>query len=137
MSSVLRSNKGQSLVLFVVFVPLIIMLGTYVVDMSYARYNENKIDSINKEVVKYGLKHIDEDPKDNMIKLIYQNDSDIDNYKIDIDLEKREVKVQIEKSSKGIFGSIIGKAVYREKSNYIGYIKDDKQIIERNENNEN
>ena len=78
------NNRGQSLAIFVIFVPVFIMMGTFVVDVSFAKYNERRLDNLNKQVINYGLKHIDEEPYDNMVDLIYQNDSDIDSYEINI-----------------------------------------------------
>lgn len=125
------NNKGQSLAIFVIFVPVFIMLGTYVVDVSFAKYNERRLDNLNKQVINYGLKHIDEEPYDNMVDLIYQNDSDIDFYEININNETKEISVTLSKSTKGFFGSIVGKEIYNEKSSLKGYIKDDKKIIEK------
>ena len=122
------NNKGQSLAIFVIFVPVFIMLGTYVVDVSFAKYNERRLDNLNKQVINYGLKHIDEEPYDNMVDLIYQNDSDIDSYEININSETKEISVTLSKSTKG---SIVGKEIYNEKSSLKGYIKDDKKIIEK------
>lgn len=124
------SNKGQSLAIFIVFIPLFIMMGTFVVDMAYARYNSNKLNETNKMVIRYGLKHIEENPFDDMVHLIYQNDSEIDNYDIKIDVLNKTVSVSIDKASRGFFGSLIGKDIYKEKSSYIGYIKDEKIIID-------
>ena len=125
------NNKGQSLAIFVIFVPVFIMMGTYVVDVSFAKYNERRLDNLNKQVINYGLKHIDEEPYDNMVDLIYQNDSDIDFYEININNETKEISVTLSKSTKGFFGSIVGKEIYNEKSSLKGYIKDDKKIIEK------
>ena len=125
------NNKGQSLAIFVIFVPVFIMMGTYVVDVSFAKYNERRLDNLNKKVINYGLKHIDEEPYDNMVDLIYQNDSDIDFYEININNETKEISVTLSKSTKGFFGSIVGKEIYNEKSSLKGYIKDDKKIIEK------
>lgn len=125
------NNKGQSLAIFVIFVPVFIMMGTYVVDVSFAKYNERRLDNLNKQVIYYGLKHIDEEPYDNMVDLIYQNDSDIDFYEININNETKEISVTLSKSTKGFFGSIVGKEIYNEKSSLKGYIKDDKKIIEK------
>lgn len=125
------NNKGQSLAIFVIFVPVFIMMGTYVVDVSFAKYNERRLDNLNKQVINYGLKHIDEEPYDNMVDLIYQNDSDIDFYEININNETKEISVTLSKSIKGFFGSIVGKEIYNEKSSLKGYIKDDKKIIEK------
>lgn len=128
------NNKGQSLAIFVIFVPVFIMMGTYVVDVSFAKYNERRLDNLNKQVINYGLKHIDEEPYDNMVDLIYQNDSDIDFYEININNETKEISVTLSKSTKGFFGSIVGKEIYNEKSSLKGYIKDDKKIIEKKVN---
>lgn len=125
------NNKGQSLAIFVIFVPVFIMVGTYVVDVSFAKYNERRLDNLNKQVINYGLKHIDEEPYDNMVDLIYQNDSDIDFYEININNETKEISVTLSKSTKGFFGSIVGKEIYNEKSSLKGHIKDDKKIIEK------
>ena len=125
------NNRGQSLAIFVIFVPVFIMMGTFVVDVSFAKYNERRLDNLNKQVINYGLKHIDEEPYDNMVDWIYQNDSDIDSYEININNETKEISVTLSKSTKGFFGSIVGKEIYNEKSSLKGYIKDDKKIIEK------
>lgn len=125
------NNRGQSLAIFVIFVPVFIMMGTFVVDVSFAKYNERRLDNLNKQVISYGLRHIDEEPYDNMVDLIYQNDSDIDSYEININNETKEISVTLSKSTKGFFGSIVGKEIYNEKSSLKGYIKDDKKIIEK------
>lgn len=127
------NSKGQSLAIFVIFVPVFIMIGTLVVDVSFARYNVRKLDNINKLVINYGLEHIESDPYDTMVDLIYKNDSEVDDYEIKINLEEKKINVNISKSTKGFFGSIVGKEIYKEKSSFIGYIKDDKKIIERDD----
>lgn len=127
------NSKGQSLAIFVIFVPVFIMIGTLVVDVSFARYNARRLDNINKLVINYGLDHIESDPYDTMVDLIYKNDSEVDDYEIKINLEEKKINVNISKSTKGFFGSIVGKEIYKEKSSFIGYIKDDKKIIERDD----
>ena len=127
------NSKGQSLAIFVIFVPVFIMIGTLVVDVSFARYNVRKLDNINKLVINYGLEHIESNPYDTMVDLIYKNDSEVDDYEIKINLEEKKINVNISKSTKGFFGSIVGKEIYKEKSSFIGYIKDDKKIIEKDD----
>lgn len=127
------NSKGQSLAIFVIFIPVFIMIGTLVVDVSFARYNVRKLDNINKLVINYALEHIESDPYDTMVDLIYKNDSEVDDYEIKINLEEKKINVNISKSTKGFFGSIVGKEIYKEKSSFIGYIKDDKKIIEKDD----
>lgn len=125
------NNKGQSLALFIIFIPVIIMIGTLCIDVSYAKYNNRKINMIAKEIVDYGLRHIDDNPYDEMVKLIYQNDDDIDSYKIDINSENKTIDVSISKSTKGFFGSLVGKEIYNEECSYKGYYNEDNKIIEK------
>ena len=124
------SNKGQSLAMFIVFIPFFIMMGTFVVDMAYAKYNSNRLNETTKMVLRYGLNHIDEDPYSDMVDLLYQNDTKIDNYEIKIDLLEKKINISVEKASRGFFGSLVGKDIYKEKCNYKGYFNEEKIIIE-------
>ena len=128
------SNKGQSLVIFIVFIPVFIMMGTFVVDLGFAKYNQNKLNNITKMIVEYGLKHIDSDPYQDMVDLIYQNDETIDNYNITIDTDNKTVSMSMDKVTKGLFGNIVGKDIYKEKSSYVGYFKNEKKRCKSNYN---
>lgn len=123
------SNKGQSLALFVVILPFLIMIGIYAVDASYAKYNKNKLNEITKMVIRYGMNHIDEEPYDEMVSLIEKNDKKIEKHNIKIDLDTRTIKMVTEKKNEGVFSSIIGKDVFEIKSSYTGYIEDEKIVI--------
>ncbi len=123
------NNHGQSLALFAVFIPFFIMLGAFIVDLGFANYNKNKLNELTKMVIGYGIKHINEDPYHEMVDLIYQNDSGIDNYKIMVEPLEGKVSVSIDKATRGFFGSIIGKEIYKEKSSYVGKIEDERVII--------
>ena len=41
------NNKGQVLIVFVLLMPLLIVLGAYIVDSSYIAYHVNKLNGIN------------------------------------------------------------------------------------------
>ena len=125
------SNRGQSLALFVVFIPFFIMIGIFVVDASFAKYNANRLNEITKMVTRYGINHVDEDPYYEMVDLIYKNDDDIDSYDIKIDAENKTVSVTLNKATEGFFGKVINKEIYKERSSYVGTIKDEKIVIEK------
>lgn len=126
-------DKGQSLVIFVIFIPLFIMIGTFIIDIGFAKYNERKLNSISKEVISYGMKHISEDPRSEMEELIKKNDDEITYYEIDIDTDNNKIKLIINKDSKGIFGKIIGKELYKIRCSYIGFIEDENIVIEKSD----
>lgn len=124
------SNAGQSLAIFIVFIPVFIIIGTFTVDITYAKYNMGKLNESSKMIIRYGLNHIDESPYEDMVDLIYQNNDDIDNYSIDINEENKEITMTITAYSKSFFGKIMNKNIFKQKSSYKGYIKDDRKIIE-------
>ncbi len=123
------SNRGQSLVIFIVFIPLMIMIGTLIIDVGYAEYNKIKLNELTKMIINYGMRHINEDPYDQMVTLINKNDNEIDDYDIKIDNDNKTINVSINKTTKGFFGSIIGKEFYKEKCSYTAILQDEKIII--------
>jgi hypothetical protein len=124
------NNRGQILVLFIIFVPLIISIAAMVIDLGHSYSNTSKLDSINKMVIKYGLENIDNDNvKEEMIDLIYKNDSSIDEYELII--KDNKITLEIKKSIDSVFGNIIGIKVYYLSSKYQGYRTDNKIVIEK------
>ena len=123
------SNKGQSLLTFVVFIPFLIILGVWIIDITNMKYSENKLKELNKEVVNYGINHIENDPYDSMVEIIRLNDNDVI-YQIDIDTENQKVNVILEKDINGILTSIVGIKNFKIKNEYKASIKDEKIIIE-------
>ena len=126
-------NKGQALVIFVMLIPLFTMIGTFIIDIGFAKYNERKLNSISKEVITYGMKHISDDPRSEMENLIKKNDDEITYYEIDVDTDNNKIKLIINKDSKGIFGKIIGKELYKIRCSYVGFIKDENIVIEKSD----
>ena len=125
------NNKGQALVIFVIFVPVFILLGTFIVDTSYFRYEKKKLDELNIMALKYGVNHIDENTETNMIDLINKNDNEIYDYSININSEEEKISLDIIKKKKGFFGRVLNKDLYEIKSSYVGYKDNDKVIINR------
>lgn len=126
----MKNNKGQVLVLFVILIPIFVLIAAFTIDMGYNFYESNKLDNINKMVIKYGLKHLDkENLKAKLIDLLHQNDSDIKSYSIYIDNNK--ITVNINKTIDSVFGKIINIDTYHLSSTYKGSIIDDRIFIEK------
>ena len=125
------NEKGQSLALFIILIPLIIMFSSFVIDTGYMKYNKSKLDDINKIAVNYSLDNMDIIEEEKINYLIKKNDDEIDEIQISINTDEKSVSITIEKSFKGIFGYFLDKDVYDAKSSYKGTIIDDKKIIER------
>lgn len=120
------NNKGQVLTLFVLIIPIIILLLILVIDIGLITTEKQKIDNINYITIEYGVEHIsDTNIKEKLINIINKNIKELENITIDINDEK--VEIQLNKKANGI----ISKKIFNLTSHYIGYIKEEKIIIER------
>ena len=124
------NNRGQSLVMFVVIVPLLLLVLAMVVDIGNLVNNKIEINSVNKLAISYGIDNIDKDNIENEIKnIINKNHKDIDDIKISIQDEK--ISIDLKYYSKSIFGNIIGTKGYLIESIYKAYMDSDKKRIEK------
>ena len=123
-------NRGQSLVMFVVIVPLLLLVLAMVVDIGNLVNNKIEINSVNKLAISYGIDNIDKDNIENEVKdIINKNYKDIDDIKISIQDEK--ISIDLKCYSKSIFGNIIGTKGYLIESSYKAYMDSDKKRIEK------
>lgn len=115
------NNKGQTLVLFVVLLPVILILLAFVFDTAYMSMEKNKLNDIAKTSLKYVVK----DNKDinEVKKVIKENDNKIKIEKI------TNNNVYLKKEIKPIFGQIIGFQKYSLKTNLYGKMEGNKLII--------
>lgn len=118
------NNKGQTLVIFVMLLPLFLCLLAYITDTSYLFYEKNKLDDVNKMVINYKMNHIEAN-KEKVKNYIMKNGETIKIEKMD--MNDKSVTIKLSKKVKSIFGSIVGKNYYDITSYYRGTI-DTKRI---------
>ena len=100
------NNKGQSLVLFVIVIPILMFLLILVIDVGKIISLKQELNSINELVLDYGLDNLnDENIDKKLIDLINLNKSDID--KINIHVNNNEIFCELSDRSEGIFLSFI------------------------------
>ena len=121
------NNKGQSLVLFIIIIPIILGIMAIVIDIGNIIYENQELDNINRIVLDYGLDSItDRNIIDNMKNLAYINKDNID---VDIKFIDDEFYIESSYYVKGIFSNIFNIEGYLVKSKYKGYIGDDNKNI--------
>lgn len=120
------NRHGQTLVLFIILIPILLLLAAFVIDMGVILTNKMQL----KEVTKLAIKENIDNPDDiNKIKKIFEiNEIDISNLEINVIDNKINIKNEIE--VKSIFGSVIGILNYKIKIDITGYKSNDKIIIE-------
>lgn len=118
------NNKGQSLVLFILLLPLIFIVIALILEVGFLYINKKQIDS----EIRYALKNsIKTDTRDefkiqNIIKENLGND-------IKVDVKNSNERLVIEVTKKHKF--LIIKKDYNIKIKYYGYLINDKIAIEK------
>ena len=124
------NNKGQSLVLFVVILPILLLILIMVIDVGKVIVLKQELKNISNIVLEYGLDNLDnEDLYSELIDLIELNNDDIDN--IDIKINNDKIYVKLIENVDGMFSKIIDISIFKINSSYVGYIKNNKKVIER------
>lgn len=123
----LLNNKGQALVMFLLFLPVLLIALGFIVDISMMGYNSHKLDSINKLVLN---EMKDSEEIDKAKELIKKNDTDI--IIVEFKDEDNYIYLKLEKKINSIFGNIIGINSYDIISNY-KLNKEEKKIIKIDE----
>ncbi len=120
----ISNKKGQTLILFIILIPLILGVMAVVVDVGLLISKNSNLKETTKIVIKDSLNNnLNEEE---IRELFIKNKIDVDNLEIKLDNEKIEIKNKIEIDS--IFGAIIGLKKYTIKIDIMGY-KDNNKIV--------
>jgi len=118
------NKKGQTLVLFIVLMPLFLMAFTLIFDSAYITLENNRLNNIAKTAIKDILEN--NYSEDQVHKMIKENSTDIMIKELDVGTE---VKVLLRKDISSFFGQVLGYDHYELTANYVGTIKNGKLMI--------
>lgn len=107
------NNKGQVLVLFVLIIPLLLLLGAYIVDTAYISYYTNQLNGLNSLVINEARKQELTIPE--IEAYIRKNDSNVEIETLNV--TNTEIEIILKKEIKSLFGIVIGKKSYILTSN--------------------
>lgn len=123
----MMNNKGQTLIIFIVFIPLFLLLAAFVIDIGYLFEAQSNLEGVSKTIVNEALtKNLNEDQIEELFK---KNDIDAKNLKVN--KTDNEVSISITDYKPSIFGSIIGIKEYKIKTNIRGEYINNKVIIKK------
>lgn len=118
------NNKGQSLVLFIMLLPIVIMAFALIFDSAIIIMENNKLKSVAKEGITYLIK---DDKSEKVVEdIIKKNEKEL----IKLEISKDNGTIHIVKHITSYFGKIIGYDYYELEVNLYGYISNGKLIIE-------
>lgn len=113
------NNKGQTLVIFVLLLPLFVLLLAFITDTSIMFFEKNRLDNTSRMIINYKMNHIEMNDK-KVREYIKKNDKEIKVEKLKMDDKK--VVLKTSKKINSVFGKIIGKDYYIVSSYYEGII---------------
>lgn len=123
------NNKGQSLVMFIVIMPIFLLLITLVYDVGSAIYEKNSLSNTSYMVIDYGLDNIDDVNETELMNLVMMNTKNLSFMSLDI--ENNAIKIILKKKISGIIGGLFGFDLVEVNSHYEGKIIDGEKRIER------
>ena len=119
------NSRGQTLVIFVIILPILLIMLTLIIDLGFMYIEKRNIENNVYDSVVYYLENIDEEDINNKVnKLLNKNIKDID--KLIINDEEDYVEIKVSKVRKSIYSIITNDTEISV--NYKGY-KESKRII--------
>lgn len=122
------NNKGQTLILFVVLIPVLLMVLAIVVDVSLMYHEKIKSENTTKTIIKNVYGNRSDDNIKNQIKDLFKKNN-IEYKNIKISSTSEYIKITNNYEIDSIFGKIIGFKKYKIKINIKGYMKNNKIIF--------
>ena len=123
------NNKGQSLVMFVLIIPIFLLILTLVYDVGNAIYEKDRLSNTNYLTIEFGLNNIDTVTENDLKNLIEQNTSNL-KY-IYVTIEENQIEIKMEKDAKSIIGKMFNFNLVKIISHYKGKIINNQKEIER------
>ena len=124
------NNKGQTLVLFVVILPVLLLLLVLVIDIGRVITLKLELNNISEIVLDYGLDKLEEENlRDDLINLVKLNKKDINN--VNIEIIENKIYLRMSHNSDSLFKKMVNVSSFKVKTSYVGYLLDNKKRIER------
>ena len=118
------NNKGQTLVVFVLFLPVLVIVITMIINKSNMYYDKRNMENIEKEEINYRLSNIKDENIEDKIKIFISKNIDCEK---EVKIEDGEIRVTLIKENKTI-KKILGYGNIKIK--YKGKIEDNKKKVE-------
>ena len=125
------NNKGQSLILFVLIIPLIFLILVFVYDIGNMILLKLELDNINKLTLDYGITNINNENINNELRLLIEKNKKDINY-IDINIDNDKIYITLLDTVDTKIDIIKDISIFEIKSSYVGYLSNGKKMIERN-----
>lgn len=119
------NNRGQSLVMFVLIIPILLLIIVLVIDVGNMVLTKQSLDNTNYLVIDYALENINDiNLESKIIEMIKLNDNKIE--EINLEIKDEKIYIEIKKKSDGFLSS-----AFNLSSKYEGYIENNNKKIKK------
>lgn len=120
-------SKGQTLVIFVLILPILLLLFALIWEVGNLGLTTNKYETEIKDTIEYGLNHLDdenlEDILTNLLKANLEGD-------INVEINNQVIKVNVKQKYDALFNNLLNNRFDIDLT-YNGYIENNKFIIQK------
>lgn len=120
------NNKGQSLVLFILIIPILLSFTALVIDVGRAVSEKSSLNNKIELIIECGLE--DNLTNDEVNELTEHNLSD---YDYEVNINDNVIEINASTYVEGIFSNILDFKGFNIESEYRGFMADEKMIIEK------
>lgn len=112
------NNKGQTLIIFVLVLPVLLLFVAFFIDLSMVSLNRNKVDGVIRDNLEVILK--DNIKDEERIKKIF-TENNVSIWKIKID--DNEIEIIVDQDINSLFGNLVKFKFYKIQETYVGNYK--------------
>lgn len=127
------NNRGQTLVMFILMLPLLLIILCLVVDIGMLSLEKKRLENTLKDAIYYELNNQETDSnmiKNRLTNTLSKNINNIKIKKVEI-TDNKVITVSISKEYKGIFTKILKSNLFDITLTYKGYMNGEKSTIKK------
>lgn len=120
-------SKGQTLVIFVLILPILLLLFALIWEVGNLGITINKYETEIKDTIEYGLNHLDDENLENILTNLLKANLEGD---INVEINNQVIKVNVKQKYDALFNNLLNNR-FDIDLNYNGYIENNKFIIQK------
>lgn len=127
------NNRGQTLVMFILMLPLLLIILCLVVDIGMLSLEKKRLENTLKDAIYYELNNQETDSniiKNRLTNTLSKNINNIKIKKVEV-TDNKVITVSISKEYKGIFSKILKSNLFDIALTYKGYMNGEKATIKK------
>ena len=120
-------SKGQTLVIFVLILPILLLLFALIWEVGNLGLTINKYETEIKDTIEYGLNHLDDENLEEVLTNLLKANLDGD---INVEINNQVIKINVKQKYDALFNNLLNNRFDIDLT-YNGYIENEKLIIQK------